>query len=291
MGNSAITPAATAQVAERVAAAELIETAGAARLLIAVGRPESAQVVLSALQTRIRSLVTAGAVALMLAVGLVVAPAATPAAQAAIVAAQATTATQAGQFTTVKVTVGASKRTRAGTYLVSLWHPTIGLVGSASSAKPTMTITAVIPTAILPAGTSTWTLRDEADGRWSSVKVTVLRQTVLSVPRVQVAGFGLAWVTVSARHYTTAGYRGSAYSPVLVQRWTGTSWRTVRTLTTDASGTATGIITSAGGTERIRVVRPVGATVTGATTGTVTAQVPAPAGEGCIPCSLPAQGA
>lgn len=115
----------------------------------------------------------------------------------------------------------------------------------------------------------------------ATTKPPALRQTVISRPSVSVAGFGLAWVGVQVRHQTPAGLRASTYSPVWVQRWTGRRWTTVRVLTTDLAGRAVGVVDLPGGRQLVRVVRPVGATVTAATSATVAVVVPAPSGEGC----------
>lgn len=108
-----------------------------------------------------------------------------------------------------------------------------------------------------------------------------LRRTVVSRPVASVAGYGMAWVSVVVRHQTPTGLRASALSPVMVQRWTGTRWATVRTLTTDAAGRAVGVVDLPGGRQLVRVLRPVGATVTAATSVAVAVTVPAPSGEGC----------
>lgn len=115
-----------------------------------------------------------------------------------------------------------------------------------------------------------------------------LRATTLTTPIVSVAGYGLVWFSVTAAHATPSGLKPSTRSPIWVQRWTGTRWTTVRTLTTDSRGFVAAAIAAPGGRQKFRAYRPVGATVTAASSRVVVAWVPDPAGEG--PLEVPGSG-
>lgn len=114
------------------------------------------------------------------------------------------------------------------------------------------------------------------------------RASTPTPPIVSVAGYGLVWFSVTAAHATPSGLKPSSRSPIWVQRWTGTRWTTVRTLTTDSRGFTAAAIVAPGGRQTFRAVRPVGATVTAATSRVVLVWVPDPAGEG--PLEVPGSG-
>ncbi len=123
---------------------------------------------------------------------------------------------------------------------------------------------------------------------------TVTKTTTTTVPVVRrksvVSGYasaagyantpGYGWVNVLAqtRHLDGRTYKPSAYSPVMVQRLVGRTWRTVITVTTGRDGLAFKAILAPSGVQRYRYIRPQGATVTAATSTVMTVYVPGATG-------------
>lgn len=130
-------------------------------------------------------------------------------------------------------------------------------------------IGARVPSRLLTPGTTTATLTDLGDGRASRVPVTVLRQSQVVID--SAVGFpGGVLVTGRALHYDVPSgvYRGDLASPVQVQVLVGVGpaarWKMVDTRTTTPDGGVFAVIGATPGRVQVRLVRPAGATVTGA---------------------------
>jgi len=182
------------------------------------------------------------------------------------------TVTVSGPTTRVDTTViSTGCTTRDGGHIVTLTDGPLtlsGVAGSGWAETPAVVhVGAAVPSWDLTPGTTTATLTDIGDGATTRVPVTVLRQSRVTVTAHLVPGRRIL-VTGTASHYdpATGTYRGDVLSPVLVQVWEAGRWVTAATVTTTGTtGAVAALLTAPAGTWPIRLVRPAGATVTGAT--------------------------
>lgn len=153
---------------------------------------------------------------------------------------------------------------------------TAGIVAPAAAATnpgPTTTTTTTTTTTVTTVTKTTTTT------------VPVVRRKSVVSGYASAAGYaptipGYGWVNVMAqtRHLDGRTYKPSAYSPVMVQRLVGRTWRTVITVTTGRDGLAFKAILAPSGVQRYRYIRPQGATVTAATSAVMTVYVPGATG-------------
>lgn len=132
---------------------------------------------------------------------------------------------------------------------------------------------AVLPSVLVRPGESVIEL-DQIGASVVRIPVTARRQSRVSAPMPTAWG-GSMLVQGVVSHYdpATGGYRGDVASPVQVQVLPldgAGRWVTVATLTTDPTGAVVGLVPPMPG--MVRLIRPVGATVTGGTGIAVFAQ-------------------
>jgi len=134
---------------------------------------------------------------------------------------------------------------------------------------------ATLPSTSIRLGESALEL-DQRDGRVVRILVTAKRTSRVSAPMVAPGPLTGARISGIASHYDprTGGYVGDSLSPVMVQKWQAGRWTTLRTATTARSGGFTVNLALAPGGHVLRLVRPVGATVTGGTGVTAAIVVP-----------------
>jgi hypothetical protein len=145
---------------------------------------------------------------------------------------------------------------------VSLW---------AGGSSPQLVIHGSLPSRGLALGAQTWTAIDAGDKRAVTVPVLVLRQSRFASVTYTPTTAGQVRVTLRLQHFDPAFGRwaGSRYSPVQVQTWRSGRWAILATLSTDATGAATGIVRVPAGGQALRLQRPEGVTVTGLTSAPV----------------------
>jgi len=230
---------------------------------------------------RLYRLLAAGGAALALAGVAVLAPTGTPAAEAAVVPTAPVRVVISGPTARVSVTaLSTAAETGSGGHGLAVSVAGITLWGCSRTAGmgPQMvTVAGTVRSAALTLGSSSVLVTDIGDGTYRLVPATVLRQSQVTATAAGYPG-GLV-VTGRAAHYDprTGGYAGDVASPVRVQVSTLGGWVTVQTLTTAVDGTVVGVVTIPAGVHSVRLVRPAGATVTGATSPAVTVLVPAEA--------------
>lgn len=127
----------------------------------------------------------------------------------------------------------------------------------------------IVPSVSLTPGKSSIKVTDVGDGRSRLVPVQVVRQSVVSVAAYGYPG-GIS-VVGTASHYDarTGTYQGDQASPVLLQAWHAGRWVTAEVLQTAPDGSVAAVLPAVG-TGSVRLVRPVGVTVTGGTSNVVT---------------------
>ena len=170
--------------------------------------------------------------------------------------------------------VSTAPTTRDGGHIVTLTDGPLTVLGVAGP-TPLVHLGAAVASRQLTPGTTTATLTDVGDGTTTTIPITVLRQSRITASVQLVPGGGML-ILGNARHYdaTTGSYRGDLASPVAVQVFESGRWATAITATTvGADGAVAQLLTAPAGTWSIRLVRPAGATVTGATSGTTTLTV------------------
>lgn len=240
----------------------------------------------------LRSLAGVAAVAL-LAVGLVVAPLGSPQAQAmerpqpdpaAAAARAAVTAQAAGKptsyrvvldrtRTTIRVAATAYTTNAAGVHCarVQIMSPALSVGASilarGCSRSPRFTISVPVTAGRFGSG-GTFRLAvvdDLAGAVTGSATLTVLRPSRIAGSYIADGLGGQLFVAVALQHYQAASrtWTASQYSPIRVQVMHGRTWRTIATVSTDASGYAGGYVWTGPGRFLVRLVRPEGATVTG----------------------------
>lgn len=140
--------------------------------------------------------------------------------------------------------------------------------------------TAQASTSPTPTTTTTTTTTTVTTTVTTTTTAPVVRRKSVVTGYASVAGYanqpGYGWVNimVQTRHWTGKAYAPSALSPVQIQRLVGRTWRTVLTVTTGRDGLAFKTILAPSCTQRYRYVRPVGATVTAATSPVTAVYVP-----------------
>jgi len=138
---------------------------------------------------------------------------------------------------------------------------------AATNPTPTTTVTTTTTTTTVTKTTTTTTV--PVPRRKSFISGAVSVHGYSGQP-----GYGYVDVMVQTRHLDGKTYKPSAYSPVLVQRLVGRTWRTVLTIQTGRDGLAYRTIIAPSGKQTYRYVRPEGATVTAATSPVMTVYVP-----------------
>ena len=144
-----------------------------------------------------------------------------------------------------------------------------GVSAAQASTSPTPTTTTTTTTVTTTVTTTTTT-----------TTTPVARRRSVVTGHATVAGYanqpGYGWVNimVQTRHWTGKTYAPSAYSPVMVQRLVGRTWRTVLTVQNDRAGLVYRTIIAPSGKQTYRYVRPQGATVTAATSTVMVVYVP-----------------
>ena len=137
--------------------------------------------------------------------------------------------------------------------------------GDNDSGTALVHIGAQIASQRLTAGTTTATLTDLGDGGTTGIRLTVLRHShVILNPVLPLPGAVLVMGRASHYDLVTGVYRGDTSSPVLVQTLTAGKWTTLATTTTAPDGSVAAAVAVSPGRHLIRLVRPAGATVTGA---------------------------
>jgi hypothetical protein len=121
-----------------------------------------------------------------------------------------------------------------------------------------------VPSTSLTPGTTTASLTDVGDATSRPVKLTVLRQSRVTLAPL-VAFPGGVLVTGRAAHYDipTGTYRGDQLSTVQVQVLRAGRWVTVQNAPTATDGSVFAVVPAPAGVVKVRLVRLVGANVTG----------------------------
>ena len=223
---------------------------------------------------RLAALVAAGAVAAGALVG--VAPAADAAvvpvsSSARIVISGPTARVQVTAWSTAPETGDGGHALAVSVAGTTLW----GASTVPDMAPELVTVTGTVRSAALTPGTSKVLVTDIGDGKWTTVPVTVVRQSAVKASTVVYPGGVLVMGT--AKHYDprTGGYTGDVASPVQVQEWTSGKWVTVQTVTTAGpDGAVAAMIPVPFGPALLRLVRPAGTTVTGAVSALQAVVVP-----------------
>lgn len=260
--------------AEAATEADSIATAlGIARLAHDMGRTDAPILVADA-QKRLRALartIAGGLAAFTLAVGLAVSPAGTGRAEAAVITVKpGITVTASGPTVRLDTdVVSTAAMTRDGGHGVWLTLPSgyrvTGTAASGLGASAALVhVGGSVPARALTAGTTTATLQDIGDGGRTPIRVTVLRQSRITLGPV-MGLTGAMLVTGQAAHYDlpTGLYAGDQQSTVDVQVFTGGRWVKVASLSTARDGSVAGVVPMVAGRWQVRVVRQAGATVTG----------------------------
>lgn len=108
------------------------------------------------------------------------------------------------------------------------------------------------------------------------MQVTAKRETKVSAPLLTaMPEFTIVSGIVSHYDPRLGGYMGDSLSPVVIQESRGGTWITVRIVTTSLRGGFSAMTKLGAGRHTLRLVRPVGATVTGGTGIPASVYVPA----------------
>lgn len=220
-------------------------------------------------QARHLAAVVGGALAVASAV-LGVTPGGAPVAQAAVLpVTRPIVVTVSGPSARVDATmVSTSAMTADGGHGVVLQAGRVFLQGTGGKSRGPALVRVVgqVASSLLTPGTTPARVVDIGDGVGATAPFTVLRQSRVTITSVTGVAGGVR-VTGTSAHYDipTRAYRGDLLSTVLVQRWTGATWVTVTTAaTTGPEGAVAAVVPAPAGIVYVRLVRPVGATVTGA---------------------------
>ena len=220
----------------------------------------------------VRRVIVLPVVALLAGLGLVTG---TPRAEAAVIplSSRPIVLTVSGPTARLDVDmVSTAPTTRDGGHIVTLVDgplTTLGVAGTGFGGGPALVhLGATVPSRELTPGTTMATLTDIGDGLTAQVPVTVLRQSRVTAT-VQMVQGGRMLIVGAVSHFdlSTGTYRGDLASPVLVQVLEHGTWVTAATVTTTGpTGAVAQVLTAPqAGTWQVRLVRPMGATVSGAT--------------------------
>jgi hypothetical protein len=235
---------------------------------------------------RALSYLSALAVAAFVAVGLVVAPVGGGRAEAAEapqpdpVAVRTVPVVLSSAYVTARIPVTTRNLTPRGLHCSSVWSTTQlpAYLGRACSLSASFTVPVTLDARQLPLGRSTVRYTDDVapmDSPVGTVTLVARRPTKFGLGMWADLGSGQVFVSAPVRMYSPAAGRWlpQNLAPVYVQEYTARGWVRVATLTTNRYGIAAGVVTTGGGVFRMRVVRPVGSTVTAATGTTRTVVV------------------
>jgi hypothetical protein len=243
-------------VADRVAAKDLSQRAGAAQRLLRA--------------------IAGGALVALVAVGLSVGGA-RPAAAAE--APQPDPVAVSVTLTAGSVTVGVPVTTRGvdshGKHCASVWGPTSygrGFVGRICSRHSAFTVPVTLDSRYVPVGLSTMAVVDDVNPLATYpqvVNLTARRPSKFGVGRWVPLPQGQLYVSATLYSYTPAkgAWTPQQSSPVRVRVWSAKRgrWMVKATLTTDAHGVFAGVVYLGEGAHIVDVDRLPGATVTGVT--------------------------
>jgi hypothetical protein len=233
---------------------------------------------------RALSYLSALAVAAFVAVGLVAGPSqraeAAEAPQPDPVAVRTVPVVLSSAYVTARIPVTTRNLTPRGLHCSSVWSTTQlpAYLGRACSLSASFTVPVTLDARQLPLGRSTVRYTDDVapmDSPVGTVTLVARRPTKFGLGMWADLGSGQVFVSAPVRMYSPAAGRWlpQNLAPVYVQEYTARGWVRVATLTTNRYGIAAGVVTTGGGVFRMRVVRPVGSTVTAATGTTRTVVV------------------
>jgi hypothetical protein len=236
------------------------------------------------LQRLVKALAVGALAALVLTVGLAAGPSqraeAAEAPQPDPVAVRTVPVVLSSAYVTVGIPVTTRNLTPRGLHCSSVWSTTQlpAYLGRACSLSASFTVPVTLDARQLPLGRSTVRYTDDVapmDSPVGTVTLVARRPTKFGLGMWADLGSGQVFVSAPVRMYSPAAGRWlpQNLAPVYVQEYTARGWVRVATLTTNRLGIAAGVVTTGGGVFRMRVVRPVGATVTAATGTTRTVVV------------------
>jgi hypothetical protein len=162
----------------------------------------------------------------------------------------------------------------SGVHVVVVQGPGVSLWSGAATGQ--FVVRGTVAARGLTPGAQNWTVVDAGDARSVRLPVLVLRQSRLIGPTFTSTARGQVTAALWLQHIdqVLGRWAPSKRSPALVQLWRAGHWVTLTTLTTDAvAGAAGGTFPVPSGSQKLRVLRPEGANVTGVVSGVVTLRV------------------